>query len=439
MKMATTASTATHADTESAAGPLSGLTVIDWTHVLSGPFTSYTLGLLGARVIRVERVDGSDIIRMQSTDPERASLEIGDAFVMLGGGKESVALDANDPRATAALTAMLSTADVLVENFRPGKLADLGFDPNELLERFPRLVVCSISGFGQKGPMAARPAYDHVIQAMSGMMVANADPHGTPQRIGAPIIDYATGMHAALAILAALHRRSAEEQSGTARTRGEWLDVSMHQTALTLLAPSYASYAVSGVERKASRATAFSGNPLSGTFNAADRYVAIVCNTQRQSGGCLAALRALGADEIEMSAIEHDIAASNTDAVHATLRRVFARWPAAHLEATLVRHDVPVAVVRSPAEAYLACNNDAQAWPGVEVPGLASRQVRAPGPGFGSNRPLTPGSLSPPPLRGEHSEAVLASLGLSFSTLERMRADGVLLAARRIDSTEKAQ
>ncbi|MGE0807006.1 MAG: CoA transferase, partial [Burkholderiaceae bacterium] len=245
--------------------PLHGIRVIDWTHVLAGPYSSHILCRLGAEVIRIERHDEPDIIRGTASDPLLAARELGEGFVIQGTGKKSIAVDARDPRMRAALDKLIGTADVLVENFRPGKLSRLGFAPQSLIERHPNLVVCSITGFGQTGARSGRRAYDHIIQAATGLMVANADQSGQPQRIGLPIIDYVTGMQAAIAILAALQRRAHELARGRPRTRGEWLDVSMLESALTVSAQSYATYAVSGIERQASRATAFSGNPLSGT------------------------------------------------------------------------------------------------------------------------------------------------------------------------------
>ena len=156
-----------------AAGPLAGLRVIDWTHVLAGPFSGYQLGLLGAEVIRVERADADDMIRAKAADPGLAALGLGEAFVVQGAGKRSLAINARDPRARQALAALIASADVLLENFRPGKLAKLGFDPAELIVRHPRLVVCSITGFG---PDSNRRAYDHVVQASSCLLYTSPSP-----------------------------------------------------------------------------------------------------------------------------------------------------------------------------------------------------------------------------------------------------------------------
>ena len=350
---------------------------------------------------------------------------MGDAFVMQSAGKESIAVDARHPRIAAAIEELLSGADVLVENFRPGKLKQLGFDPARLIEKYPRLVVCSISGFGQNGADARRPAYDHVVQAMSGLMSANADEQGAPKRVGAPIIDYATGLQAALAILAAIRRRDNGALLGTPRTRGEWIDVSMRSVALTLLTPAFATFAVGGVERRRSRATAFSGNPMSGTFPTTDDYLAIVCNTPGQSRALLAALRAAGLPEDAIDALSADAASGDVERVHERLGHVLGQRSAGDWEALFVQFEVPVSRVRRPSQAYADASSDRVGWPRVTVPGLGDRSIAVPGPGFGSSERLAP-PLRPPPLRGEQSRKVLRDLGFEESEIEALCREGVV-------------
>ena len=394
------------------APPLSGIRVIDWTHILAGPYATYALALLGAEVIRIERHDECDITRSTALDPALAELELGEGFVMQAAGKKSIAVDARDPEIKAALERLIAGADVLVENFRPGKLRALGFDPAALLVKYPHLIVCSVSGFGQEGSAAGRRAYDHVIQAGSGVMAANRDADGRPQRIGLPIIDYATGMQAALAILAALQRRSRNEAAGLVRERGEWLDVAMHEVALTLSAPAYASHAVSGIERKATRATAFSGNPLSGTFPTANGYLAIVCNSAAQSAGFLRAMLAAGVAAEEVARLEICVQARDVDGTHAWVAPVLRNRTAAEWEVFFRTHEIPAAEALAPAAAYDAAKGNVQRWPEVRLAHAGGRAVRVPGPGFGSSKRLLP-PLSAPPLRGEHTREVLRMAGVS--------------------------
>ena len=413
--------------------PLAGVRVVDWTHILAGPYAAYNLALLGADVVRIERHDECDITRSTALDPALAALELGEGFVMQAAGKKSIAVDARDPDARAAIARLIASADVLVENFRPGKLRALGFDPAELILRYPDLVVCSLTGFGQSGPLAGRRAYDHVIQAASGVMAANRDAEGRPQRIGLPIIDYATGSQAALAILAALHRRWRDRAEGRPRARGEWLDVAMHEVALTLSAPAYASHAVSGIERKASRATAFSGNPLSGTFAAANGFLAIVCNSEAQSAAFLRAMRAAGVDEAEVSRLESLVRARDVEGTHAWLEPRLRARDAAAWEEHFRSHEVPAAEALAPSAAYDAAKQDVAHWPEVRLDNADGRSVRVPGPGFGSSECLVP-ALSPPPLRGEHTSEVLREVGIDPATIDAMLARG---AARQVGRANK--
>lgn len=411
------------------APPLAGLRVVDWTHVLAGPFATYNLAVLGADVIRVERADEPDIIRGGALDPELADLELGEAFVMQSAGKRSLAIDARDPRVRAVLLTLVGKADVLVENFRPGKLRALGFDPQELIEKFPRLIVCSVSGYGQRGERAQRRAYDHVVQAMSGLMAANPDRTGRPQRIGLPIIDYATGLQAALAVLAAVRRRDQQLQEGT-RIRGEWIDIAMHDVALTLTAPVYASHAVSGRERPSTAATAFSGNPLSGTFAASDGYIAIVCNTDAQSAAMLAAMRALDFPQEEILRLSGLVKERNVPAVHAWLEPVLLRRTASEWEHYLDSFQVPVACVLRPAQAYEASRTEAARWPTVELPSKDRRKVQVPGAGYSSTMPLTP-ELASPPLRGQHTREVLHEAGVDDAGIDTLFACGAAYERKR--------
>lgn len=405
----------------SESAPLAGVRVIDWTHVLSGPFVGYQLALLGADVLRIERADADDMVRVTGADPALCALGLSEGFISLGSGKRSVALDARDPDGRAAIMQLLATADVLVENFRPGKLAKLGFDPAQLIQHHPSLVVCSISG---QGPDSPRRAYDHVVQAGSGLMVANRNAQGVPQRIGLPIVDYATGQQAALAILAALLRRASAAAAGRPRTRGEWLQVSMQGAALSLMAPAYAEALVSGTERPRSASTAFSGSPLSGTFQVEDGWLAIVCNTLEQGHGLLAALQAAGVDGSTCAALYQAVQANDVTACQQGLQACLRQGCAAEWDSRLAAHGVPVAVVVSPIE---AARRASASWPRVTLSAPASfegREVTVPGLGFGSSLALGPQRLTPPPRRGEHTQAVLAELGWPTERIDAALARG---------------
>ena len=207
--------------------PFEGLTVVDLTRVLSGPFCTMLLADHGARVIKVERPGtGDDSRSFGPFFPEDESKSV--YFHFVNRGKESIALNLKDDGDRAVLEAMLEKADIVVENFRPGTMAKLGYAPEDLRKRYPKLIVCSISGFGQSGPLSKLPAYDTVIQAMSGLMSVTGFPDGPPTRVGTSIADLSAGLFAFASISAAL---TARERTG----QGTTVDIAMLDGIFSLL------------------------------------------------------------------------------------------------------------------------------------------------------------------------------------------------------------
>ena len=204
---------------------LEGVVVIDLTHVLSGPFCTMMLADQGARVIKVERPGAGDDSRAFGPFYDDGFSVY---FEFVNRGKESIALNLKDSNDLALLRRMLQKADVVVENFRPGTMARLGLAPDRLVEENPRLIVCSISGFGQTGPMSQEPAYDTVVQALSGLMSVTGDPGGNPVRTGTSIGDLSAGLFAYAAIATAL---AARERTGV----GTAIDISMLDGLFSLL------------------------------------------------------------------------------------------------------------------------------------------------------------------------------------------------------------
>ena len=229
-------------------------------------------------------------------------------------------------------------------------------------------------------------------------------------------------------ILAALHRRSRDREAGRERIRGEWLDVGMHQVALTLSAPAYASHAVSGIERKATRATAFSGNPLSGTFATAQGFLAVVCNSEAQSKAFLRAMQSAGVEADAVERLAGFVSARDVDATHAWLEPVLRRRTAVEWEVFFRDHEVPAAEALTPAAAYDSVKSDARLWPEVHLGNADGRRVRVPGAGFVSTEPLMP-PLGAPPLRGEHTREVLRTTGMDEATLDAAIARGAARVA----------
>jgi len=205
--------------------PLEGILVVDFTRVLSGPFCTMMLADQGARVVKIERPGTGDDTRSFGPFYEDDSSVY---FEFVNRGKESIALDLKKPDDLALAKRMISKADVVAENFRPGTMARLGLDPSKLLEENPRLIVCSISGFGQSGPMRLEPAYDTVVQALSGLMSVTGFPEQVPTRVGTSISDLTAGLFAFGAITTALVGR---ERTGTGTT----IDVAMLDSTFVFL------------------------------------------------------------------------------------------------------------------------------------------------------------------------------------------------------------
>jgi CoA:oxalate CoA-transferase len=215
--------------------PLAGVTVIDMTRVLAGPYCTLVLANLGARVIKVERPPHGDDARDIGPFVGGKSLY----FAALNHGKESIVLDLRQPDDRAVFEKLLAAADVLVENYRPGVCNRLGYGWEALHRRWPRLIVAAASGFGQTGPLRERPAFDMVAQAMGGIMSLTGYPDGPPARVGISIGDIAAGLFLAVGVVSALHAR---DQSGA----GTMVDVAMLDCQLAILENALTSYLVTG-------------------------------------------------------------------------------------------------------------------------------------------------------------------------------------------------
>ena len=205
--------------------PLSGYRVIDMTHVLAGPYCGYQLGLLGAEVIKVESPRG-DMVRYWGGSEDQLNLGLGFGFTAQNAGKRSICVDITRPEGADIVTELAASADIFLENYRPGALAGHGLDYASIKTRNPSIIYTSISAFGQNGPHGHRPGFDDVVQATSGYMSINQRGDG-PIRTGGPVLDYATGMQATSAILAAILLRNASSE-------GQHIDIAM-QDVTTLL------------------------------------------------------------------------------------------------------------------------------------------------------------------------------------------------------------
>jgi crotonobetainyl-CoA:carnitine CoA-transferase CaiB-like acyl-CoA transferase len=378
--------------------PLDGVRVLDLTNVLAGPYCTYQLALLGAEVLKVEMPETGDLARHLGADPELNQLGLGASFLAQNAGKRSVELDLKTESGRAAFVELVRAADVLVENFRAGVLTRLGFDWPALQQLNPSLIYCAISGFGQTGPMSQAPAYDQIIQGLSGIMSMTGTPDTAPLRAGFPVCDAIGGLAAALAVVSALVGRQRHGQ-------GCFLDVSMLEASMSAMGWPLSNYLICGVAPEPMGAQNATAVP-SGTFDAADEPLNISANQQEQFERlCRCVDRtdlltdprfATGeARKLHRGELNHE------------LNEALASRSAAEWEADLTAAGVPAARILSVAEAVeleqLAHRNF---FTDVAFPGSAGdgdRRVRLAGSGvLVDGQPGRPGA--PAPLLGEHND-----------------------------------
>ncbi len=305
---------------------LEGVRVVDLTHAYAGPLCTYNLALLGADVIKVEPPDGGDDFRVW--------LET--SFVALNAGKRSIVLDLKSEDGRENLRRLLAGADVLVENYRPGVAARLGIDWDELRESNPRLVYCSITGFGNEGPLRDAPSIEWAMQAAAGLSAEYLSDDDPPDRQGLAVVDAASGLTAVTAILAALYRRV---QTG----QGARLDVAMLDAAFGLLSAPVAEAANPGARRGPPR-------PASGRFHASDRAVYVSAVHEKWFRGLCEALEAPELLDDPRFAAPAD-RADHRDELHALLAERFGTRTAEEWQQELNARGIPASVVRTLEEA----------------------------------------------------------------------------------------
>ena len=253
---------------------MSGIRVLDMTNVLAGPFATMHLALLGAEVIKIENPVGGDLARKLGCVPALNKQLMGTSFLAQNANKKSLTLNLKEERAAEIFRKLVPTADVLVENFRPGVMERLGFSFQKLRELNPKLIYCAISGFGQTGPDAYKPAYDQIIQGLSGVMAVNGDERLNPLRCGFPVCDTVGGLNAAFAIMAALYHR---ERTG----EGQFVDVALLDSIMPLMGWVAANLLIGKQQPQLLGNDNFTAAP-SGTFVTQDGYINIAANQQDQ-------------------------------------------------------------------------------------------------------------------------------------------------------------
>lgn len=379
--------------------PLRGIRVLDLTTVLAGPYCSYQLALLGADVIKLERPGGGDWARQGP--PALSAPDLSAQFVAQNADKRSIVVDLQSEEGLRQTLCLIETCDVVVENYAPGVANRLGIGFEDVKARKPNIVYCSISGYGQDGEMSTRPAYDHVIQAASGVTMLNGTPENVPNRIGPPMIDYLAGIFGAFSVLAALRER---DRTGQA----QYADVAMLDTALVAMASTVSVLKNGGIIPQANGNTAASGSPMSGIFPTADGLLAMTANNNRQFERAMLVLGASDALSDPRFATE-DARLQHVEALRALVIERLSEACAQEWETRLSAAHVPVARVRNLNETLNEPHIQSR---GVQQPvfdAVSGGTLYAPSIGFKWNGKIL-GPLKPPPRLGEHSAEVLRTV-----------------------------
>ena len=251
--------------------PLKGKRILDLTNVLAGPFCTYQLANLGAEVIKLETPIKGDLARNLGANPELNSKGMGISFLAQNSGKKSITLNLKSKKGKSIFRKLVRECDALVENFRPGVMDRLGLDYKKLKQDNPKLIYCAITGFGQDGPLAQNPAYDQIVQGLSGVMTITGDSENNPFRVGYPISDTIGGLTAAMAVSAALNNPEG----------GSFIDISMLEATLVTMGWVVSNYLIGGVIPKAQGNENFTSAP-SGSFQAKDGILNIAANKDEQ-------------------------------------------------------------------------------------------------------------------------------------------------------------
>jgi crotonobetainyl-CoA:carnitine CoA-transferase CaiB-like acyl-CoA transferase len=392
--------------------PFEGIRVIDATHVLAGPFAAYQLALLGADVIKVEHPDECDQSRETGSDRALNLARMGTSFLTQASNKRSLTLDLKSTAGQEVFKKLIATADVLVENYRPGSFDALGLGYPALSALNPRLIYASMSAFGSQGPRCEHTAYDYVIQATSGIMAMTGTPDVHPIKFGSPAIDYATGTTGAFALASALFQR---ERTG----RGQRVDIAMLDVAMILMGSHLTAYMRNGAHPKPNgNANEYATNSCYETKNG---LLMLGASNMRQYRRIWRVLER--PEMIKVNREEREQARAQEVAL---LSEILKTRTADEWEAFFQPRHVPAARVRSMAEAL--------ADPHLGFRGVRHTHTGAQGVTGEFGVPTAafqfadggPRVDSPPPALGQHSDAILTELGYGKDDVAQLRTEKVI-------------
>jgi crotonobetainyl-CoA:carnitine CoA-transferase CaiB-like acyl-CoA transferase len=391
---------------------LEGVRVLDLTNVLAGPFCCYQLAQLGADAIKIEVPGSGDLARQLGADAELNRNLMGASFLAQNAGKRSLTINLKNSSGKEIFRRLVATADVLVENFRPGVMDRLGLGYSELKKIKPELVYCAISGFGQDGPLKDNPAYDQIVQGLSGVMSITGDKESAPLRVGFPVADTIGGLTAAFAIAAALFRRQRNNE-------GEFIDVSMLEATLVTMGWTVSNWLIAGVTPEALGNENMTASP-SGTFKTREGLINIAANQQQQFEKLceLIGRKDLASDP---RFVHREDRKSLRRELKAEIESVLAAKPAKEWATLLNRYGVPAGEVLSIPEILehpqIIGRELIETFP--NAPG-ANREIAVVRSGFhlasGNPRPATP-----PPALGADTARILKELGYDDGAIAKLK------------------
>ena len=395
--------------------PFVGIRVLDLTHVLAGPFCTYQLALLGADTIKIEDPANPDIVRESGPDLAHNRRGMGTSYLTQNSNKRCLTLNLKDARARDVLKRLAKDADVLVENYRSGALAELGLGYDDLSAINPRLVYCSMTGYGQDGPKGKHNSYDPVIQGMSGLMSTTGTASVSPIKTGAPVIDYSSGLSAAFAVSSALFQR---ERTG----RGQHVDCSMLDTALMMMSSLVTSYLFSGHVPKP-RENDLDQAGVSGYRAKDGAWLMLGAFNARQNRRMW---MALGRPDLAAhGSLESQEA--HRDEIAGALRTIIATKTAAQWEDFFDDIGVPAGRARTLDEALALAQvrhrgfvHEFAPTPGVDRP------YAVPTAGFRFRHGGGPRVDTPPHSLGADTDAILSEIGVGAKEIAEFRRDGVV-------------
>jgi len=394
---------------------LDKIRVLDMTNVLSGPFATLHLALLGAEVIKIENPDGGDLARKLGNVPALNKQLMGTSFLAQNANKKSLTLNMKLPEGKEIFRKLLETTDVVVENFRPGVMDRLGFSFEEMKKINPRVIYCAISGFGQTGPDAFKPAYDQIIQGLSGVMAVNGDERLNPLRCGFPVCDTVGGLNAAFAVMAALYYR---EKTG----RGQFIDIALLDSIMPLMGWVAANLLIGQQQPVLLGNDNFTAAP-SGTFVTQDGYINIAANQQKQWEDLA---DELGVPELKTDPRfqERDTRKANRRALTPLLEEKLRQKPTAHWVDVLNAKGIPSGDILGLEAALLQPQSEFRhVIENVAEPGIGELKLFNLTAKFSE----TPGQIeAPPPRLSAHTGEILAGLGYTPEQVAQFKEKGAV-------------